>query len=161
MAGLSSAKGYTERLEPAVVTAQAPTSSTSQVAQVAKAAGSGLLPFLGPVASLLGIGAQIYTNHRNEELQREMNARQERLIREQNAYNSPVSQMARYKAAGLNPLAFMGNITSGNQDAIAQLGTPQYASPDFGQVGDAIHNSLAYRLQAKQTEQQQGAHKAY
>lgn len=111
------------------------------------------LPYVGPVMSALGIGAQMYTNWKNRELQRDINAQQERLVHEMNAYNSPVSQMARYKAAGLNPLAFMDNVTPGNQSDYASLGTPQYESPDFGAVGDAFQNTLSYQLQAQQTRQ--------
>lgn len=129
---------------------------TRVVAQSAKHAGAslaGLLPYVGPAISALGIGAQMYTNAKNRAMQLRINKQNVDLVREQNAYNSPVAQMARYKAAGLNPLAFMDNITPGNQESVASLGSPQFETPDFGQVGDAVHNSLLYRLQEKQTEQ--------
>lgn len=42
----------------------------------------------------------------------------------QNAYNSPESQMARYKQAGLNPALMYGQGTSGNAQQM-----PQYQSP--------------------------------
>lgn len=37
------------------------------------------------------------------------------LQNQQNEYNSPASQMARYRAAGINPNAVMGSIDNGNQ----------------------------------------------
>lgn len=46
--------------------------------------------------------------------------RQLDLIREQNQYNSPVEQMKRYSEAGLNPLLLYGQISPGQQSAIAQ-----------------------------------------
>lgn len=122
----------------------------NSIRQVASSAGwslAGLLPYVGPAVSLLGIGAQMYTNRKNREMQEQINEQNRRLVKEQNAYNSPVAQMARYKAAGINPLAAMDNITSGNQAQAAEMIAPQYESPDFGQVGDAVANSLDYRLQ--------------
>lgn len=54
------------------------------------------------------------TNRANREMQREANEQNERLWREQMEYNSPASQMARFKQAGLNPnLAYGDNGNAG------------------------------------------------
>lgn len=131
--------------------------SPSQHPSISGAAGAaaslaGAIPYVGPLLSAVGIGAQLYTNYRNREMQESVNRSRERLVREQNAYNSPVSQMARYKAAGLNPLAFMDQITPGLQSEVAQPEAATYESPDFGAVGDQINNSLDYLLQSAQTK---------
>lgn len=49
-----------------------------------------------------------------------------------NAYNTPQAQMARYKAAGLNPNLVYGQGTPGNQPAPAQYDAPQIAEAVAG-----------------------------
>jgi len=49
---------------------------------------------------------------------------QKKMIAQQNAYNSPASQMARYASAGLNPNLIYGQGTPGNQSEIAKYTPP-------------------------------------
>lgn len=52
-------------------------------------------------------------------------------IRRQNEYNSPLKQMERFKAAGLNPALMYGQGTPGNQSNVAQY---QRQAADFQKV---------------------------
>lgn len=56
--------------------------------------------------------------------------RQKQMIDQQNEYNSPINQMARYQAAGLNPLAIYGQISSGQQSSAAQYAPQQSVGAD-------------------------------
>lgn len=75
--------------------------------------------------------AQRETNDTNLQLAAENRSWQERMINEQNEYNSPSAQMERYQEAGLNPYMMMqsGNgTTAGNQVSLARQETPQVQS---------------------------------
>lgn len=77
---------------------------------------------------------------------------------EMQAYNSPSSQLARLKAAGLNPaLAYGGNSAiAGNTDAAPQLdySGAQLAPPDVGRAfasgADMVHNAVQSEVASKQ-----------
>lgn len=112
-------------------------------------------------ASLLGnaIGALSNkgANQTNLEIARMNNEQQYKIFREQNAfnldmwnknneYNLPENQVARLRAAGINPAAVFGNGSttpaSQIQSATApQLHTPQVRpfSPDFSGVGESVN----------------------
>lgn len=57
--------------------------------------------------------------------------RERQAIREQNLYNSPANQMARFKEAGLNPNLIYGQGDSGNQSKIAEY---QGQTADYSKV---------------------------
>lgn len=90
---------------------------------------------ISAVGNILGQRAQ---NRHNLQTQREQNTanmelskyqfdRQKEMYNEANLYNSPASQMERFKTAGLNPNLIYGQGSSGN--APNQL--PQYRAPEF------------------------------
>lgn len=78
----------------------------------------------------------------------------------QNEYNSPIQQMARIRAAGLNPNLVYGNGVTGNSSASA----PQYEPAKFNAptmqayrgwnlgISDAISQFLAYRTAKAQVD---------
>lgn len=68
----------------------------------------------------------------------------QKLIDEQNQYNSPASQMARYQAAGLNPNLIYGQGTPGNQAQVAEVRGP------FGELGGYIHRQVMIQNLKKQ-----------
>lgn len=109
-------------------------------AEIASAAG-------GLLSAGLNVGATSNLNRKNRQWQEKMNKRNERFMREMNAYNSPVSQMARYTAAGLNPMAVQDGIDPGLQSGIPEQVAPHFEAADYGGIGDAVNNTLQYRLQ--------------
>lgn len=62
-------------------------------------------------------------------------------VREMNEYNSPVEQVKRFKAAGLNTALMYGQVESGNQTAVPE--TPDYSSG----VQNAFANALSLSAQ--------------
>ena len=76
---------------------------------------------------------------------------QRQQIQEQNEYNSPLRQMARYKEAGLNPNLMFGDISSGQQSEIAKYETPTLPTPDLGPILSGIV-SQAMDLKLKQQQ---------
>lgn len=83
--------------------------------------------------SLLNQGGNIVStilaNRANKDLAQYSYEQQKQMIAEQNAYNSPAAQMARYQEAGLNPNLIYGQISSGNQSSIAKYESPTMQSP--------------------------------
>lgn len=86
------------------------------------AIGSAISTVAGPVASYFG--AKYAADKQYE------------MWHEQRDWNTPAAQMARYKAAGVNPYAALGQISSGN------IGTmPQ--SPDFSGAAQGVGNIVS------------------
>lgn len=99
-----------------------------------------MLPALiGAGASLLGgiLGnrAQKKVNNQNIAFQRENNALQQNLVREQNAYNDPAALRKRAEKAGFNPLLFVGPGV-GQQMGVANTSAPQIAASNY--MGAAV-----------------------
>lgn len=90
------------------------------------------------------------TNDANKELAEYSFDMQRQMIREQNEYNSPAAQMARYKEAGLNPNLMFGGIDSGQQSGIAKYDAPTMQRPDLPEVG--LLDSMQLMLQARKNE---------
>ena len=59
------------------------------------------------------------------------------MIREQNAYNTPAAQRARYEAAGINPYLALGNISSGSQQSTMQAPNAPQIAP-ITQFGESL-----------------------
>ena len=105
----------------------------------------------GPVVSGLGnIIATGMQNKANKELAEYSFDMQRQMIQEQNEYNSPVNQMARYKEAGLSPNLMFGGIDSGGQSGIAKYDAPTMQRPDIPQVD--LLSSMRLMLEAKKNE---------
>lgn len=101
-------------------------------------------------ASLIGagiaaagqVGSQGIANARNMKLARYSADFQRQMIQEQNEYNSPVSQMARYKEAGLNPNLIYGQIEEGNQSETAKYSAPEVKPLVGGNTSSIIANAI-------------------
>lgn len=77
------------------------------------------------------------------------------MLRYQNEYNSPASQMARYKEAGLNPNLIYGQGSSGNMQSAPQypsVETPQLQQV-FGSLGTQYQQARLMSAQADLTQQ--------
>ena len=87
------------------------------------------------------------TNSLNKELAYQQNEWNLQQWNRQNAYNDPSAQMARFRAAGINPYFALGNITSGNAEGTlssADLANQQpVTSPLQGQSGQILGNANA------------------
>lgn len=90
------------------------------------------------------------TNEANKKLAEYSYDQQRQMIREQNEYNTPLSQMQRYQEAGLNPNLIYGNIDSGNQGQIAKYDAPTMQAPTTPPVD--IAGAIRLALEAKQVE---------
>lgn len=111
------------------------------------------LDWLGAGVGLANAGANILSTHMankaNKELAEYSFDMQRQMIQEQNAYNSPVQQIARYQEAGLNPSLIYGNGASsaGNQSTIAKYDAPRMEAPQFD-----LTAAMGMFLQARRTE---------
>lgn len=110
----------------------------------------------GAIASGRGHKSQRRALRYNKELAQYQNDLALQNWERQNEYNSPQSQMQRYRDAGLNPNLIYSQGSSGNSDAI---GTPSVApyqesdtqSNDLG-VGEAVNRGLSSWLQLKRQQ---------
>lgn len=102
------------------------------------------------LGAMAGVEATRLTNATNIALAKYSYAQQRQMIREQNEYNSPVNEMARYKEAGLNPNLMFGNIGPGQQSEIAKFTPPQIQTPDYSNVAP-ISEAIQLFLQEKKT----------
>lgn len=93
---------------------------------------SGIGGFLGN--SITGL-SQKNTNDTNLQIARETNEANYRLWKENNEYNTPAAQIARYRAAGLNPNMVYGQISSGNSSSPASAQAAVMKSAKFGDFG--------------------------
>lgn len=90
---------------------------------------------IGAGAGALSTGGNIIStllaNKANRSLAEYSYEQQKQMIREQNEYNSPKSQMERYLEAGLNPNLIYGDGSSmsGNQQGIAKYEAPTMLAP--------------------------------
>lgn len=92
--------------------------------------------------NILGVMAQENTNLWNASNVRYSYDQQKEMIAQQNVYNSPLQQMARYKEAGLNPNLIYGNITPGQQSEIAKYEPPVIQTPKYENVGASIAQAV-------------------
>lgn len=118
--------------------------------------GSGLLE--GAAAAAIGAGlsaagnvaANALSYEENKKLLEQQNEHQLYLWRLNNEYNTPSNQMARYRAAGINPYLALsnGDLGSGTSSSPAGVSnSPQLSAPDFSQAAQMIYG---YGLQAAQ-----------
>lgn len=64
---------------------------------------------------------------------------QQKLIRDQNAYNTPVEQIKRFQEAGLNPNLIYGQGNPGNQSTSGTA--PSMIPKDFGSINQALQKA--------------------
>lgn len=116
-------------------------------------AGSNLLGGIGNMFS------QQSANETNIKLARENRAWQEAMWQKQNEYNSPVEQIKRLRAAGLNPALMYGHGDVGNAGSVGSVSTPQVQpvtglNEGFSRAGDSIANAVMQLEQVKQMRAQ-------
>ena len=85
----------------------------------------------------------LLTNRSNRKLAEYSFDMQRQMVREQNEYNSPIQQMARYQEAGLNPNLIYGNgqSSAGNQSEIARYQAPVMHAPEI-ELGSMMNMGL-------------------
>lgn len=90
---------------------------------------------LGGIGGILGGIGGIFGSKSNADAMREANQMNYRMYKEDREYNTPVNQMARLKAAGLNPHLVYGN---GSVVGNTSGGAPQMQAPtqDYSSIGD-------------------------
>lgn len=106
---------------------------------------------IGAIGAMASTAIGAYANHQaNKKLADQQYKQNKDMWTLQNQYNSPSSQAARYKAAGLNPaLAYGGSpVVAGNADTAPQLdyagamSSPKYDMPGaFGSFSQMFTNS--------------------
>lgn len=107
-----------------------------------------LVPAIGSAVNAAGnVASTLLTNKANKELAEYSFDMQRQLIREQNAYNSPLQQMARYQEAGLNPSLIYGSgqASAGNQSSIAKYEAPHLQAPQVD-----LNSAIQMALQARE-----------
>lgn len=111
---------------------------------------AGISAGAGILGGIANIGSTLLANRANRKLAEYSYEQQRQMIREQNEYNSPKAQMARYMEAGLNPNLIYGDGSSmsGNQSSIAKYEAPRMEAPDVRLgINEALQMALAYRAQ--------------
>lgn len=119
-------------------------------------AGKAILPALAGAAANTAGG--VISTRRQYIMQKRLNAQQYahdiEMMNMQNEYNSPVSQMARFKDAGLNPNLVYGQGTPGNMESPPKY--PHQDAPDYGflaSIGTQIAQARLMNSQADLTKQ--------
>lgn len=88
-------------------------------------------------------------NEANTQARDDQNKFNENAVMNQNRYNHPAQQMARFKEAGLNPNLIYGQGNAGNQPSAVRTEAVQKEVPRFN-FGDRIMQAFALETQAKQ-----------
>ena len=91
-------------------------------------------------------------NRANRQLAQYSYEQQRQMIQEQNEYNSPINQIARYREAGLNPNLLFGQISEGNQGEIAKYNSPHIEPVPVGNVPAMIGQAIQAAMQAELTK---------
>lgn len=103
-------------------------------------------------ASAINAGSQERTNRWQLQLAKYSYEQQRQMIAEQNAYNSPLSQLKRYEEAGLNPNLIYGEgkASAGNQSEIAKYNAPNLVAPNVGQIGSTLMDAVRLQMAMEQ-----------
>lgn len=113
----------------------------------------------GIVSMIISSEAQKSTNRETAQFQALQN---EKYLAQQQEYNSPKAQMARFQAAGLNPHLIYGQGSPGQQTA--PLSYPDIKTPDLMSLGRGISSTVTETLplinQSKLVESQVQAQNA-
>ena len=99
------------------------------------------------------------TNEQNKELFERQLAWQEDMWNKSNEYNDPSNQVARLKAAGINPAFVLGNGSMAEASPMSAGAAPQLQAPhveplNYGQIVSAIANSVNSLMQSRMNEAQ-------
>lgn len=114
----------------------APLVGAALVSGAASILGGGLSGLFGSSAASKSVQAQREANATNLQIARETNEANRNLWREQSEYNTPVNQMARFRAAGINPYLAVSQITGGNAET-APVMQSAYVDPTYNSTAAA------------------------
>lgn len=116
---------------------------------------------MGPVTALavneaLNIGSALWANAENKKAVKRAFKYQQALINQQNEYNKPINQMARYEEAGLNPNLIYGqaNLSASASSVPQQHASSKPSSVDFS---SAVKLGQDLKLGQAQIEQVQAS----
>lgn len=128
---------------------------------------SPLGPILGAASGVLGAGINAWAQHRMNKQSQEWGLKMHNLQRQealadynmQNEYNSPASQMGRYKAAGLNPHLIYGQSNEGAtvRSSPTESWNPKAPEIDLSPVSQGLSQYYDIRQQEAQTSNLQKA----
>lgn len=112
----------------------------------------------GLISGIANIAATALQNKANMDLAKYSYEQQQQMIAQQNEYNSPKAQMARYEEAGLNPHLIYGSgqQSAGNQSQIARYEAPQMSKADLTPAVTQAMNQIMMKkdLDLKEAEMQ-------
>lgn len=105
-----------------------------------------------PVNALVGAVGSVASGFMNAMRQDSQNAWNYKMWKEQMAYNTPANQVARLRAAGLNPALAMqnGSIDSGSMSSLPEGTAP--STYDFSPVSQGMQNDMALSLQKRMND---------
>lgn len=109
-----------------------------------------------PIAPIISAAASLGGAFLNSRSVTSNNQMQQNMIREQNAYNSPVQQVSRIRQAGLNPYMLLGQVNSGNQQAIASTQPQNFDSAVSG-ISNAASQFMQQAVNASQVDMNSAA----
>ena len=120
--------------------------------------GGALNAYSQSTANTTNLQATRETNELNERLFHENLDWQERMVNEQNEYNTPLAQRARLEAAGINPYMALGSMDVGNQQSVTGTTAPSMQAPhvnpvDFSFLGNSASQYSQVASQAEATKQ--------
>lgn len=138
----------------------APLVGAAMVSGAASILGGGLSGLFGSSSASKSLKAQREANATNLQIARETNEANRNLWREQSEYNTPVNQMARFRAAGINPYMAVSQITSGNAETAPVMQSavvdPTYNSTaaaaemqGYSKLADSIPAAVNFALDAQ------------
>lgn len=108
------------------------------------------------LGSLISTAGNVYTTERtnqaNKQLAEYSYSKDLEMWNKQNAYNSPVEQMKRYEAAGLNKNLIYGQGSSGNAVQIPKYSAPHLEKPDIHIEGPTISDYTNLRMNEAQVD---------
>lgn len=115
---------------------------------------AGITAAAGLGSSAINAGMQARTNAMNKQQADEAYRRQVEAIKEQNIYNSPAMQVARMKAAGLNPSLAYGadGALVGEQTDLPAYSPIPAESPNIGSLGNVASSAIAAGLSVREQE---------
>lgn len=110
-----------------------------------------IVPFLPAIGSAVGTISGIFNNKKNREETKQQNADDRNFQREMwdktNAYNSPLEQMNRLKAGGLNPNLVYGNGATTTASNVTPTSSKPMPMPNSGEVMNSFFSSIVDLLQ--------------
>lgn len=118
---------------------------------------AGLMAGSELLGGMIGAGTQASLNKSTQRWNERMYGRQLQdnimLWNLQNEYNSPSAQMARFKAAGLNPNLIYGQTNTADAVRSSDVKSWNPTNPDFNFIGDSLKSGLSGMLAHADIEQ--------